>query len=294
MSTPRPSSPPPDYTSVHRVSFTPSGSPLLPSSFSISGEQDSHLTYETTASGSVLSLPLSVAAQPPPPPSDNVVLSWTPDDLYTGPQAVSAPLDPSTSYVEARAPTTPVTYTFSPLGGSVMLLIPPAQAQDTRPLYHISNEMNCFNPLSHITTLRRGANENGDLVGEFEMGISEFPATLSIRGKHYYMRDALRKMGSSTNRIWAWQFMQRKMYWFTQKEVKVCYETLRGEGTVFARFTPSKRPRTPQHPVTMAQLEITPDGWPRLDDILMSILIVERWRQTPQNGELRHLFSFFR
>lgn len=59
-----------------------------------------------------------------------------------------------------------------------MLLLPPPDVQDTRPLYHISVSMNCFIPSSYITTLRRGANEYGDLVAEFEyvFGLSDCSA----------------------------------------------------------------------------------------------------------------------
>lgn len=49
-----------------------------------------------------------------------------------------------------------------------MVLLPPADAQDTRPQYFISVAMNCFMPLSHVTTIYRGANEYAPRVGEFE------------------------------------------------------------------------------------------------------------------------------
>lgn len=60
------------------------------------------------------------------------------------------------------------TYSFSQFGYQSMLLLPPETSNDSRPLYHISVEINCFRPASHITVIRRGASESGAYVGEFE------------------------------------------------------------------------------------------------------------------------------
>jgi hypothetical protein len=49
-----------------------------------------------------------------------------------------------------------------------MLLLPPPDAPDTRPLYHISASLNVFNPSTGVTTIRRGGRADGELVGEFE------------------------------------------------------------------------------------------------------------------------------
>lgn len=49
-----------------------------------------------------------------------------------------------------------------------MLLIPEANSPDSRPLYHISVFLNCFNPTSATTVVRRGATEDGKIVGQFE------------------------------------------------------------------------------------------------------------------------------
>ncbi|KAJ6618262.1 hypothetical protein B0H10DRAFT_2030004 [Mycena sp. CBHHK59/15] len=40
--------------------------------------------------------------------------------------------------------------------------------------------MNCMNPFSYITTIHRGATDNGAYVGEFEMGISTIPGTVCL------------------------------------------------------------------------------------------------------------------
>jgi hypothetical protein len=67
-----------------------------------------------------------------------------------------------------RAPTQPLTYTFSPHAFGAMLLLPPANAPDTRPLYHISFAPDVFNPNASTTAVRRGGGAENALVGEFE------------------------------------------------------------------------------------------------------------------------------
>lgn len=68
------------------------------------------------------------------------------------------------------------TYSFSQLTHRSMLLLPPASSTDSRPLYHIAVETNCFRPASHITVVHRGASEHGVYVGEFECASSPVSA----------------------------------------------------------------------------------------------------------------------
>jgi hypothetical protein len=72
------------------------------------------------------------------------------------------------SYSQARTPTDTVIYTFSPHTSDSMLLLPPRDAPDTRPLYHISASLNLFNPNSGVTTIRRGGRADGEFVSDFE------------------------------------------------------------------------------------------------------------------------------
>ena len=67
-----------------------------------------------------------------------------------------------------------VVLSFSQLSFNSMLLLPPADAEDTRPLFHISVIMNCFSPGSYITVIRQGCSEQGAYVGEFECVHSTF------------------------------------------------------------------------------------------------------------------------
>ncbi|KAF8878865.1 hypothetical protein BD779DRAFT_1174828 [Infundibulicybe gibba] len=66
------------------------------------------------------------------------------------------PLEDPPEYTAARVPTVPVSYAFVPVSLNAMILIPPPDAPDTRPVYHISTGHNCFIPSSYITTIRRG------------------------------------------------------------------------------------------------------------------------------------------
>ncbi|KAF9453603.1 hypothetical protein P691DRAFT_658346 [Macrolepiota fuliginosa MF-IS2] len=108
-------------------------------------------------------VPTSLNPQPLPVP-EQVVLSWPPSETNVEPIPNEAPPD----YRVARNPVQPVRYQFSNLGANSMILLPPADAPDTRPVYHITVSMNCFVPNCYITTIRRGGTEQGEYVGDFE------------------------------------------------------------------------------------------------------------------------------
>jgi hypothetical protein len=59
-------------------------------------------------------------------------------------------------------------YTFSPNGFSSMLVLPPSDAPDTRPIYHISIALDPFIPTAGATTVCRGGHADNEFVGEFE------------------------------------------------------------------------------------------------------------------------------
>jgi hypothetical protein len=94
-------------------------------------------------------------------------------------------------------PATAVKYQFSQLSFNSMLLVPPPSSPDTRPLYHISVHLNCFMPFSFITSVRRGGNQDGEFVGEFELGVNAHPATLFMDGEEVYLNSVLVKMKGS-------------------------------------------------------------------------------------------------
>jgi hypothetical protein len=67
-----------------------------------------------------------------------------------------------------RAPTTLMEYTFSPNGASSLLVLPPSEAPDSRPLYHVSSTLDPFIPTASVTTVCRGGHPDGEFVGDFE------------------------------------------------------------------------------------------------------------------------------
>lgn len=62
-------------------------------------------------------------------------------------------------------PQLPYTCAFQDTNPGCMVLLPPGDASDRGPLYHIEVRPNCFMPSSYITTVLRG---NRDFVGRFE------------------------------------------------------------------------------------------------------------------------------
>jgi hypothetical protein len=138
----------------------------------------------------------TVLSQPTRTSSAPVTMSWigqsfgatggeSSDDLP--PECVSFPASPANGdtqtllrrYSSARAPTRVLEYTFSPCGPNAMILVPPADAADTRPLFHVSHSLNMFNPPNGCTTLRRGGSAETAIVGEFECVAPRFPSSVA-------------------------------------------------------------------------------------------------------------------
>ncbi|KAK0481708.1 hypothetical protein IW261DRAFT_1472082, partial [Armillaria novae-zelandiae] len=74
-------------------------------------------------------------------------------------------------YVIAGTPTTNIVYSFSDIGDNAMILIPAPNAPDTRPKYHISSVRVILNTgavVEAYTAIRRGATQEGPMVGDFE------------------------------------------------------------------------------------------------------------------------------
>ncbi|KAK0233643.1 hypothetical protein IW262DRAFT_1331664 [Armillaria fumosa] len=192
-------------------------------------------------------------------------------------------------YVIAGTPTTNIVYSFSDIGDNAMILIPSPNAPDTRPKYHISVRMNCFIPSSYITTIRRGATQEGAIVGDFEMGIADKTATLFIRGKEFPIGDVLGKSGSRRGGLWDWKFVKYGLFWDCKRNPRKCFSI--DKKTLFAIFMPVTNLRKPDTPAELPQLEVTPQGQPFFDDILLSVMIIERWRLTPASGDHKQLFN---
>jgi hypothetical protein len=113
------------------------------------------------------------------------------------------------SYTESRQINKPVVFSFSPVSYNTMLLIPPSTEPDTRPLCTISVALDCFNPTASVTTVRLGGSaEHGEIMGEFEMGISAAPGMVTIGEKRLRLSQVLKKEGRrhDPSGRWMWEF----------------------------------------------------------------------------------------
>jgi hypothetical protein len=75
------------------------------------------------------------------------------------------------SYSRTLIPAGATIYTFSPPHQlrDTVLLLPPADAINSRPLFHISASMSPFMPNAITTLLKTGDNADGEDVADFEL-----------------------------------------------------------------------------------------------------------------------------
>jgi len=184
------------------------------------------------------------------------------------------------AYVAARQPTKPVRYTFSPLTFNSMALVPPEDCQDPRPPYHISVAMNCFLPSSFVTTISRGATEHGELVGDFEMGGTQ-EGKVFIHDREVPIKDLLGLLGKRQSGYWTWnRNRQLELSWdfgeFGQVDNPAICRSMDREPRLLAKFYPA--PKRTRRRESVPELEVFPDGFAHFDDLLMSLLIIERKR----------------
>ncbi|KAF8199081.1 hypothetical protein BJ912DRAFT_922262 [Pholiota molesta] len=247
---------------------------------------------------------------PPIPPYEPVTLTWDPSALYPeeGTSSSHAPIAPGNnerrpttsrpfnlhslegavpadappSYNVARIPNYPVTYTFSSLGPTTgaMILVPPPDSPDTRPLYHISVSHDPFLPHCRITSVLQGGSVNGSYVGGFTSisGIedlkkdAETHTTLKRKGLAYqtfewYSFNSKRALKWTTSTSWPKAGPSTCVLLSDPKKAKV------------AEFTPFAELRRRGQPVLENTLTVMPVGHSHLDDILISALLLERRRR---------------
>ncbi|KAI0918337.1 hypothetical protein AcV5_002348 [Taiwanofungus camphoratus] len=195
----------------------------------------------------------------------------------------------------------PVIYIFSQETFHSMVLC--ARGEST-PDYYISVAMNCFIPSSYITTIQRGGSRDGELVGSFEMGISTRKNTVTVDGREKLMDLVLCHAGSKSNvrslgRVWQWRWHNDDslhLSWHSDSPVRYCYlssQTGTPNATLLASYTPVPlSPRADGQPSPPASLKLFPEGRRLFDDILISALIIERKRLTPDSrAALKPLFN---
>ncbi|KZT01038.1 uncharacterized protein LAESUDRAFT_664723 [Laetiporus sulphureus 93-53] len=182
-------------------------------------------------------------------------------------------------YLHIERPTQPLIYTFISWNSESMLLVPPRSVDPGRgALYFISVKLNLnpFSPLSYITSVHRGSDAEGELIGEFEMGITHKRATVTIG--HYSTR--LKNMLSSdprSPRQFRWRHENVELRWDCRtilddgSPMCVCSDR---SSSQLASFVPPPLDASP--PLPNATLTVFPDGHRLFDQILLSALVVER------------------
>ncbi|KDR67611.1 hypothetical protein GALMADRAFT_231799 [Galerina marginata CBS 339.88] len=204
--------------------------------------------------------------------------------------------DPPDYTTTVQRPTDPVQYEFSPTSYNSMIVMSGSDAQAPRPKYHIAVTMNCFMPLCHITTIRRGGSELGQYVAQFEMGISQGPSTVTIDGSQVLISSALSKRtGTRSAGIWLWTPPDKAkgVLWNCRTVPFSCRSVIDigsgSEESLLANFTPAGHDHGQ---ASVAKLTVRPKGQHFFDDLLLSLLIIERKRLTPGKGKiLKQLFN---
>ncbi|KAF7791715.1 hypothetical protein EIP86_002739 [Pleurotus ostreatoroseus] len=206
--------------------------------------------------------------------------------LYCGP--LNSDRTPLSSYRDSSdsARTSPVTYIFSYAEHAYNSMSLQTQTASI-PLYHIAVRLNVFIPTSYITIISRG-DAHGELVGQFEMGLSVRKGTVTIDGRERLIDAVLTKGGSRLTRTWQWRFdgdPKKQLTWMFEGPAKQCFQgnkSSSGDGTLLAVYTPP--PLTPlpnARPAPAASLKVFPEGQRAFDHILISALILERRRLSP-------------
>ncbi|KAF7311645.1 hypothetical protein MKEN_01067800 [Mycena kentingensis (nom. inval.)] len=185
------------------------------------------------------------------------------------------------AYEHIKAPLEPVNYAFSPQQHeNTMLLVPPSSLPDSRPQYHISVALNVFNPFSFTTTIRRGGTSNGPKVGEFEMGISSLPGIVTINGVIKFISEVVVE-GEWGKHTWKFDSQDTSKHIFWNRSpadlgLYNCYLD-RQYKVKIAQYQGHTFKRRPAE----TTLRVYPEGQKHFDDIVISILILERMRLRP-------------
>ncbi|EIW54767.1 uncharacterized protein TRAVEDRAFT_131463, partial [Trametes versicolor FP-101664 SS1] len=176
-------------------------------------------------------------------------------------------------------PRQPRIYTFASRSNTSMLLLPSRDVDPTlTPIYNISVTLNLnpFVPLSYVTTVRRGRDESGELVGEFELGVMHSRATLKLNNSATRMSTVLKKSGHSPRKF-TWDCAGVALRWDCRTTLDdgspmcICSDV---DSHQIASFVPP--PPDPPQPPPAATLTVFPDGHELFDHILISALVIDR------------------
>ncbi|TCD67101.1 hypothetical protein EIP91_000564 [Steccherinum ochraceum] len=245
-----------------------------------SASYDAHLAYPSSASHSP---PSAIGhtnsngySSPEPPFAQNRgdrSLPMLPPPMLPPPQTGPPPAQPpyksdvSMYYFRSSGFNSMTLYTF-----------------DQRPCYHIDVTMNCFNPTSTVTTIRRKS-QQGELVACFEMGISAEKGTLAFGTSNYWLSDvfkSFRTVKSNGKGRWIWRRGECDLEWnsaLSETESR-CFNNNDKKGKQIARIIPPSKLGAARDTL----LEVHLAAQHILDDLVVSSVITERKRQSPVGG----------
>ncbi|EPT02157.1 hypothetical protein FOMPIDRAFT_1035987 [Fomitopsis schrenkii] len=160
-------------------------------------------------------------------------------------------------------------------------LVPPRSVDPDRcALYFISVELNLnpFIPLSYVTSVHRGPDTSGELIGEFEMGITHSRSTVSLGNYSTRLKNILQNDVRSPERF-TWRYQTVEFYWDCRTKLDdgsrmcICMDADRHQ---LASLVPPPLDASP--PLPNATLTVFPDGHrhPSFDHIVLSSLVIER------------------
>ncbi|KAF5362405.1 hypothetical protein D9756_002663 [Leucocoprinus leucothites] len=190
-------------------------------------------------------------------------------------------------YVEALIPTCPVDYTFNTVEGDShsMVVVPPLDVVDTRPRYHITVVHDLFDPTFFVTSIRKGGN-SGHLVGDFrtKADCSALEETVYFKRSEDHI---FKKIVAGTKKdefqwklqhkdggllLWRWE------KWWTCRYVPTQTTSKNKHYDTIAQFYPAAM-RTSSSSRRITKMTMEPAGQKYFDEILLSILILERKRK---------------
>ncbi|CAE7224834.1 unnamed protein product [Rhizoctonia solani] len=186
------------------------------------------------------------------------------------------------SYHRSIIPREDVTYTFIRVSPSSMVLKSEVTGEC---VYHISHAVDLWNPFVWITTIRRGGQEDGEVVGEFEMGLARRRARLALRGQDDMLVNVVKKAA-----LWGslnFQFRKKRALTWTMQKNSTIECNLVSPHTPLAVFAPTIFATNSD---STGSLTVTPGGHNRevFDHIITSLLLVERLRQLPDKEAMKN------
>ncbi|KAG8691221.1 hypothetical protein FRC11_005828 [Ceratobasidium sp. 423] len=187
------------------------------------------------------------------------------------------------AYHRSVIPREDVTYTFIRVSSSPSAMILRSEVTGEA-IYHVSHAVDLWNPFVWITTIRRGGQEDGEVVAEFEMGLARRRARLALRGQDDMLVNVVKKAA-----LWGslnFQFRKKRaLTWTMQKNSTIeCH--LVSPQTSLAVFAPTIFATNSD---SAGSLTVTPGGHNRevFDHIITSLLLVERLRQLPDKEAMK-------